>query len=171
MKPFFLGQCCRFICYLIFFLSKILLKLFHCLQVRFFPVDIIKVPVMSSTTRQYSSAFYSFFKKQKTSAETKTKLYFISSIWDNDNILRLDEKNWQCLWCDTRFQGINYTKDLAHVLGQKGMHIKSFYVAKDKSRITRYQELQHYKQTRKGILLDYSERIKNIHHKSTALWP
>ena len=52
--------------------------------------------------------------------------------------------------------GINATKALAHVLGKKGMDIKSCYIPKDKSHITRYQELQHYKQTRKGVLLDYS---------------
>ena len=39
------------------------------------------------------------------------------------------------------------------------MHIKGCYVAKDKAHITRYQELQHYKQARKGVLLDYSENI------------
>ena len=50
----------------------------------------------------------------------------------------------------------NATKALAHVLEKKGMHIKGCDVAKDKSHITRYQELQHYKQTRKGVILDYS---------------
>ena len=48
----------------------------------------------------------------------------------------------------------------AHVLGKKGMHIKSCYVAKDKAHKTRYQELQNYKQTRKGVLHDYSEKIR-----------
>ena len=65
------------------------------------------------------------------------------------------------------FHRINTTKALTHVLGNKGMHIKSFYVAKEKAHVTIYQELQNYKQTRKGILLDYSEKIKatiNILH-------
>ena len=65
-------------------------------------------------------------------------------------------KNWQCLWCNQNFQVINTTKALAHVLGKKGMHIKSSYVVKDKAHTTRYQELQHYKQTQKDVLLDYS---------------
>ena len=47
---------------------------------------------MSSNTRQYSSAFHSFFNKEKTSVETETKIDFISSIWDDDHIRRLDEK-------------------------------------------------------------------------------
>ena len=54
---------------------------------------------MSSTTSQSSSTFYLFFNKEKTSAETKTKLDLIISIWDDDHILRLDEKydNTYCI--------------------------------------------------------------------------
>ena len=52
------------------------------------------------------------------------------------------------------------------------MHIKSFYVSKDNAHTTRYQELQHYKQTRKGVLLDYSEKIRvsiiSLQNKSSA---
>ena len=73
---------------------------------------------------------------------------------EDDHILRLDEKNWQCLWCNQCFLGINSTKALAHLLGKKGMHIKSCYVPKNKAHITRYQEPQHHKQTRKGVLLN-----------------
>ena len=47
---------------------------------------------MSSTISQSSSAFYSFFNEEKTSTETETKLDFISFIWDDDHILRFDEK-------------------------------------------------------------------------------
>ena len=115
---------------------------------------------MSSSAIQSSSVFHSFFNKEKKSAETETKLHFISSIWDGDKILRLDENNWKCLWCTKIFQGINDTKALAHVLGKKGMHVKSCYVPNDKAHITIYQELNHYKQTRKGVLLDYSENMK-----------
>ena len=144
-----------------FYLPTIHLKLFHFLQVGFFIlVDISKVYVMLYPTSQSSPAFHSIFNKKKTSAEIATKLNFISSIWDDYHIWRLDEKNWQCLWCNQRFQGINATKDLAHVLRKKGMNIKSCYVAKDKSHTTIYQELHHYKQTRKGVLLDYSENIR-----------
>ena len=115
---------------------------------------------MSSTTSQYSPAFHAFFNKEKKSAETTTKLNFISSICDDDHIRRLYEKNWQCLWCNQTFQGINATKALAHVLGKKCMHIKSCYVAKDKAHTTRYQDLQNLKQARKGVLHDYSENIR-----------
>ena len=94
---------------------------------------------MSSTTSQYSSTFNSFFNRENTSAETETKLDIIFYIWDDDHILRLDEKNWQCLWCNASFQGINATEDLAQLLGKKGMHIKSCYVPYEISHITRYQ--------------------------------
>ena len=81
------------------------------------------------------------FIKEKTSAETTTKLDIISSIWDDDHIQRIDEKNWQWLWCNQTFQGINASKALAHLLGKNGMHIKSYYVDKYKAHTTRYQEL------------------------------
>ena len=52
------------------------------------------------------------------------------------------------------------------------MHIKSCYVPKDKACITIYQKLQHYKQTQKVVLLDYSEKIKasitSLQNKSSA---
>ena len=52
------------------------------------------------------------------------------------------------------------------------MHIKTSYVAKDKAHTTRYQELQNYKQARKGVLCDYSENIRtsinSLHNKSSA---
>ena len=47
---------------------------------------------MSSPASQSSPEFHSFFNKEKTSAEIATKLAFISSIWDDDHIRRLDEK-------------------------------------------------------------------------------
>ena len=141
--PFFMS--------LSFFLPTIHQELYHYLQDWFFiSFDISKVYVMSSPTRQSSPAFHSFFNKERTSSETATKFYFISSIWDDDHIRRLDEKNWQCLWCNQTFQQINGTKALAHVLGKKGMHIKSCYVAKYKAHITRYQELRHYKTDLEG---------------------
>ena len=58
----------------------------------FISVDISKFYVMSSPTSQSSPAFNSFLNKEKTSAETATKLDLISSIWDDDHIRRLDEK-------------------------------------------------------------------------------
>ena len=50
---------------------------------------------MSSTTSKYTLKFHSFFNMENTSADTETKLELISSSWDDDQILRLDENNWQ----------------------------------------------------------------------------
>ena len=80
---------------------------------------------MSSTISQSLSTFHLLFNREKKREGTENKLDFISSIWDDDHILRLDEKNWQYLWCNIIFQGIKGTKALADVLGKKGMHIKS----------------------------------------------
>ena len=52
------------------------------------------------------------------------------------------------------------------------MHIKSCYVAKDKAHTTRYQDLQNLKQACKGVLHDYSEKIRasitSLQNKSSA---
>ena len=52
------------------------------------------------------------------------------------------------------------------------MHITSCYVPKNKAHITRYQYLQNFKQDRKDVLLDYSERVKasisSLQNKSSA---
>ena len=79
---------------------------------------------MSYSASQSFSKYYYLSITKKTCAETETKLDSISSIWDNDHILRLDEKKWYCLWCNKSFQGINATMALAYILGKKGMHIK-----------------------------------------------
>ena len=102
----------------------------------------------------------------------RKKIGFISSIWDDGYILRFDENNQQCLWCAKTFQVINATKDISHVQGKKGVHIKGCYAYMYKSHITRYQELQHFKQYQKGDINDYSENIKasisSLHYKSSA---
>ena len=78
---------------LYFFLQSLFLKLFHFLRVEMFSlVDISTFSFTSSTTIHCSSEFHSFFNKEKTSAKTETKLYFISSIWDYDHIRRLNGK-------------------------------------------------------------------------------
>ena len=47
---------------------------------------------MSSPTSKSYLVFHSFFNKEKTSSETTTNMDFISSIWDDDHIRRLDGK-------------------------------------------------------------------------------
>ena len=74
-----------------------------------------------------------FLNNENTYTETETKLDFISSNWDDDNMMRLDENNWQCLWCNKLLQVINSNKAFARVLGKKGMNIKNCYVFKGDS--------------------------------------
>ena len=52
------------------------------------------------------------------------------------------------------------------------MNIKSCYAYMYKYHITRYQELQNFKQAQKGVIRDYYENIKasisSLHNKSSA---
>ena len=127
---------------------------------------------MSSSKSQSLSKYHVLFNNEKSCAETETKLYFILYIWDYDHIMRLDENNLQYLWCTKKFQGINATKALDHVLGKKGMYINICYESMGKYHITRYQDLQNFKQDRKGVLRDNSENIKafiySLQKKSSA---
>ena len=52
--------------------------------------------IMYIPTSQSSSKFRSLFNEEKARAEIFTKLDFISSIWDDDHIQRLNENNWKC---------------------------------------------------------------------------
>ena len=58
------------------------------------------------------------------------------------------------------FQGINSTKYFAHILGKKGMYIKSCYGYMEKYHIIRYQEIQPFKKSWKCVFRDYLENIK-----------
>ena len=40
----------------------------------------------------------------------------ISSICEDDHIERFENNQWKRLWCNVKFQGINATKDVAHIL-------------------------------------------------------
>ena len=50
---------------------------------------------MSSSTSQLLSKYHYLFDNENKCAETETRLDFISSIWDDDHILRLDKNKWQ----------------------------------------------------------------------------
>ena len=83
----------------------------------------------------------------------------IKSIWDDDQIEKLKDNQWKCLWCDVTFQGINTTKYLAHVIGIKCMHIKRCTASIDQAHISRYKELQQIKAANKYLLNDYSQKM------------
>ena len=81
----------------------------------------------------------------------------MKSIWEDDQIEKLEDNQWKCLWCDITFQGINVTKALAHVIGTKSMHIKRCTDSIDQAHIPRYKEFHQIKATKKGLLNDYSQ--------------
>ena len=45
-------------------------------------------------------------------------------------------------------------------MGKKGINIKSCYVPMEKAHITKYRELEYFKNSQKGVLLYYSETMK-----------
>ena len=59
----------------------------------------------------------------KVSSRNKVKLKFISSICNDYNIEKLDNNQWNCLWCGVTFQAIDTTKSLACVLGLRDMNV------------------------------------------------
>ena len=81
------------------------------------------------------------------------------NIWDDDCIESLDENNQKCIWCDNKFQVINDTKDISHVLVTKDVYTNSCFAAIGTYHPTRYQYLKHLKAARKGVIKDYSENI------------
>ena len=83
---------------------------------------------MSSSAIQLLPKYHYLFNNEKTCTETEKNIDYVSSIWDDDQILRLDKKNWQCLWYNKNFQGIDAIKDISHVLRNKDVRIKSCYV-------------------------------------------
>ena len=73
-----------------------LLKLFHYLQVVIVSqVGIIRFYIISSSASQSFSNFHLLFNNENIYAETEKKLDFISSIWDDDHIHRVDDNNSQ----------------------------------------------------------------------------
>ena len=90
------------------------------------------------------------FNNEKGVCRKRHPFYFISSIWDDDNIQRLEGNNWHFLWYYKTFKGINATMVLSHIPQKKGMNVKKAYI--DKSHTTKYQELQHLKASQKGVI-------------------
>ena len=80
----------------------------------------------------------------------------ISSILEDDHIDKLENNHWKCLWCDIKFQGINVTKALDHVIGTEFMNIKRCTDSIDQYYLSIYKELQQIKSAKKGIIDDYS---------------
>ena len=105
------------------------------------------------------SKYHLLFGRKPSNSDNIAVLTSIKSIWDEDQIAKLEDNQWKCLWCDVTFQGINATKALAHVIGTKCMHIKRCTASIDQAHISIYKELQKIKAAKKGILNDYLQKM------------
>ena len=56
--------------------------------------DIIMFFIVSDSAIQSYLKFHPLFNTDKACEETETKLDFVSYIWDDDRIHRIDESNW-----------------------------------------------------------------------------
>ena len=88
------------------------------------------------------SKYHLLFNRKPSKSGNIAVLSYISSIWEDKNIEKLKDNQWECLWCNVKFQGINSTKALAHVIGTKSMNIKICTASIDKAYLSRYKELQ-----------------------------
>ena len=70
------------------------------------------------------SKYHDLFSQKPSHVGNIKILISISSIFEYDYIDRLENNQWRCLWSNVKFQGINATKDLGHLIGTKCMHIK-----------------------------------------------
>ena len=128
------------------------------------------------------SKYHHLFSQKPSHSVNIEVLSFISSIWEYDHIEKLENNQWKCLWCNVKFQGINASKYLAHVIGTKYMHINIPRASIDQYYLSIYKELQKIKAAKKGLLNDYLPKMissalhlqdklsgvveSNIHHNS-----
>ena len=105
------------------------------------------------------SNYHLLFGCKPSNSTNIAVLTSIKSIWDDDDIEKLEDNQWKCLWCDFTFQVINATKALAHIIGTKCMYIKKCTASIDQAHISRYKEFQQIKASKKGLLNDYSQKM------------
>ena len=78
-----------------------------------------------------------------------------------------------CLLCNVKFQGSNATKAIAHVIGNKCMHINICRASIGQAYLSRYKELQQIKASKKGLINDYSQKtfsyISRLQDKSSEV--
>ena len=86
-----------------------------------------------------SKFYHLFIRKPYNTGNTKV-IRSNYSIWEYDNIERLENNQWKCLWCNIIFQGNNVTKALAHVIGTKLVHIKLFLSSIYQAHLSKYKD-------------------------------
>ena len=81
------------------------------------------------------SKYHLLFGRKTLNSDNLAVLTSIESIWDDDQIEKLKDNQWNSLWCDVTFQGIDATKSLARVIGTKIMHINRCTASIDQAHI------------------------------------
>ena len=84
---------------------------------------------------------------------------FISSMWEDESIDRLENNQWKCPWCNVISKGINATKYLAHVIGTKFIHIKRCIDSVSQAHLSRYKYLHIIKAYKKGRIIDCPHKM------------
>ena len=106
---------------------------------------------MADPYGNFPSKYHLLFGRKSSKSDNIAVLTSIKSIWEDDQIEKLKDNQWMCLWRDVTFQGIHSTK------ATKSMHIKRCTSSIDQAHISRYKELQQIKSAKKGQLNDYSQ--------------
>ena len=114
---------------------------------------------MSDPYGNSPSKYHLILSRKPSDSDNIAVLSYIKSFWEDKHIKKLEDNQWKCLWCDVKFQGINATKALAHVIGTKIMHIKRCTASIDQAYLSRYKELQQIKAAKKGLLNEYSQKM------------
>ena len=95
------------------------------------------------------SKYHLIFGLKPSDSNNIALLTSINFIWDDYHIEKIKDNQWNCLWCDFTFQGVNTTKALAHVIGTKCMHIKRCTASIGQAHISIYKEFSKSKLPRK----------------------
>ena len=83
------------------------------------------------------SKYNLLFSHKPSKSGNISVLSYISSIWEEEHIEKLEDNQWKCLWCDVKFQVINATKSLAHVIGTECININRCTASIDKVYLSR----------------------------------
>ena len=114
---------------------------------------------ISDTSSYSSSKTHHLFCKTESSSRLEAILNFISYIWEDYCIEKLEDNKWKCFWCVITFQGINATKSLAYALVTRDMHTKSCNTSIDKSHLSRYKDIHKYRYSKKNIINDHLHKL------------
>ena len=106
-----------------------------------------------------TSNYHPIFSRKPSNSGNIAVLSSIPSIWEDDHIKKLEDNQWNYLWGDVKFQGINETKDLDHVIGTKCIHINRCTASIYQAYLSRHKELHKTKAAKKGLLNNHSQKM------------